>query len=393
MNKTKSVILVILYFSFISLGLPDEILGIAWPTMRSNFALPLSAAGILISMIAMLGAFSGFMSGYFIKRYSISTILIASGLLTACGILGTGLSASWVILILCAIPQGLGAGTIDASLNNYVAENYSSRQMNWLHGFWGVGATLGPLIMTFAIAQEQNWRLGYLIIASLQFCLTFIFILTSRWWKKSSTAPNKIKPLDSLPCKYTFCSAPSLMAMSIFFLYTGVEFSVGMWFYSLMVEKRMVAPELAGLLITLYFGFLTFGRFAIGFFSVKLGNIRIINYSLIGAFMSILLMSIDNIYLTSFSICLLGFSLSGIYPCSMHETPHRFGSQYAKSLTGYQAGAGGLGVALLPPLVGVILNHSSLTILPLVLCVMVIAMIIISRVLYQNSDIKNPVGQ
>lgn len=387
MAKSARLILIILYLSFISLGLPDEILGVAWPAMRSGFGLPLSSAGILISLIAVIGAFSGFISGWFICRFSITTILIASGTLTACGILGYGLSDSWAVLILFAIPQGLGAGTIDASLNNYVAENYSSRHMNWLHGFWGIGATMGPLIMTFSLGSDYGWRLGYVIIASLQFSLTLTFLLTRNFWKSlKNTAPD-VKQAPS-GCAYKFTSPDSLNAMAVFFLYTGLEFSVGMWFYSLMVETRGVSPELAGVLISLYWGFLTFGRFGIGFIANKLGNLRIIFYSLHGALLCSLLLMTDNVWLNAIGLCGMGLSLSAIYPCSMHQTPQRFGSVYAKSLTGYQAGAGGLGVALLPPLIGVILNHSSLTWLPALLLVLVILLELAAFRLYHGKRLN-----
>lgn len=383
MAKSTSL-LFILYLGFVSLGLPDEILGVAWPTMRSTFGLPLSAAGILVSVITLLGGTAGFCSGYFIKRFSIIHILIASGILTAAGILGTGLSGSWAILILCAVPQGLGAGTIDAALNNYVAENYSSRQMNWLHGFWGVGATAGPLIMTFALTADSNWRLGYLIIAGLQLALVTSFVLTRRLWRNTSntTTLDAVREKPSESIKYKIYSAPSLMAMGLFFLYTGVEFGTGLWFYSLWVEVRGINPTLAGIFISLFFGMIMFGRFAIGLFSNRLGNVKIVTYSLIGAVICLALLSINNVYLTGLSVIGLGFCLSGIYPCLMHETPKRFGHAYAKVMTGYQAGAASLGVALLSPLVGFILGHSSLLVLPGLLLIMALAMLLLTYGLY-----------
>lgn len=366
MKNSKIVILIILYFGFISLGLPDQALGISWPWMRQAFNKPLDYAGILVTMTTLLSALSSFCSGYIMNRYKVSIILIASCLLTMSGIFGYAISPSFYILIICTIPLGLGGGAIDACLNNYVAENYSSRQMSWLHGCWGIGATLGPIIMTAAIAQQNNWRGGYLAMAAIQFVLLVGFISTTKLWKlqKKEIAIN-------VETTIKLKSAESIVSVSLFFLYTAVEASIGLWFYSYMIESLKISPQIAGSGIVLYWGSLTAGRFIIGAFANKLGNRKIISYGMIGSIIGMGFLLSNNVFLITFGLCFTGFALAGIYPSMMHETPKRFGTKLGKTLTGYQAGLAALGVATLPPIIGVILANTSLSyLIPMLICIM-----------------------
>lgn len=366
MKNSKIVILIILYFGFISLGLPDQALGISWPWMRQVFNKPLDYAGILVTMTTLLSALSSFCSGYIMNRYKVSIILIASCLLTMSGIFGYAISPSFYILIICTIPLGLGGGAIDACLNNYVAENYSSRQMSWLHGCWGIGATLGPIIMTAAIAQQNNWRGGYLAMAAIQFVLLVGFISTTKLWKlqKKEIAIN-------VETTIKLKSAESIVSVSLFFLYTAVEASIGLWFYSYMIESLKISPQIAGSGIVLYWGSLTAGRFIIGAFANKLGNRKIISYGMIGSIIGMGFLLSNNVFLITFGLCFTGFALAGIYPSMMHETPKRFGTKLGKTLTGYQAGLAALGVATLPPIIGVILANTSLSyLIPMLICIM-----------------------
>lgn len=366
MKNSKIIILIILYFGFISLGLPDQALGISWPWMRQSFNKPLDYAGILVTITTLLSAISSFSSGYIMNRYKISLILSASCLLTMGGIFGYAVSPNFYILIICTIPLGLGGGAIDSCLNNYVAENYSSRQMSWLHGCWGIGATLGPIIMTAAIAQQNNWRSGYIAMATIQFILLIGFISTAKLWKlqKKEIAIN----VDST---IKLKSPESIAAVALFFLYTTVEASIGLWFYSYMIESLKISPKIAGSGIVLYWGALTAGRFIIGAFANKLGNRKIISYGMVGAIIGMMFLLSNNIFLISFGLCFTGLALAGIYPSMMHETPKRFGTKLGKTLTGYQAGAASLGVATLPPIIGIIIANTSLSyLIPLLICLM-----------------------
>lgn len=366
MKNSKVIILIIIYFGFISLGLPDQALGISWPWMRQSFSKPLDYAGILVTMTTLLSAISSFSSGYVMNRYKVSLILSVSCLLTMSGIFGYAVSPNFYILILCTIPLGLGGGAIDACLNNYVAENYSSRQMSWLHGCWGIGATLGPIIMTTAIAQENNWRGGYIAMAAIQLILLIGFISTTRLWKlqKKEIATN-------IETTIKLKSPETVVAVALFFLYTAVEASIGLWFYSYMIESLKISPAIAGSGIVLYWSSLTVGRFIIGAFANRLGNRKIIAYGMVGSIIGMGFLLSSNIFVITFGLCFTGLALAGIYPSMMHETPKRFGTKLGKTLTGYQAGLAALGVATLPPLIGIIIANTSLNYLvPILICVM-----------------------
>lgn len=374
----KTLLLLILYIGFISLGLPDQSLGVAWPEMRKTYGLPLDAAGIIIFMTAALTTLSSFSSGWFIRRFPISAILSASCLLTACGILGYALSPNWQGILSATCLLGIGAGTIDASLNDYVARNYSSRQMSWLHGCWGIGATLGPAIMTLALARYHNWQTGYLMIASIQFCLLLIFIGTAGLWKNIKTEENPSLVEDT---GMKVWSLKPMLSMGMFSLYTTVEFSVGLWFFSVMVEGRGISNAIAGSWITMYWAMLTIGRFAVGFVSNRLGNLRIITLSLIGGLCGLFLLNFNSAAAMVAGLAVTGFSFAGIYPSMMHETPKRFGRKLGAVMTGFQSGAGSLGVITLPPMLGIIITRIGLETLIPMLMALVGLMLIFNRIL------------
>lgn len=366
------IILIVLYLGFVSLGLPDQVLGISWPSMRVEFDRSLDWAGILVFMTAALTSFSGFVSGWFINRFAVAAILIISCVLTVCGLLGYGLSPSPFYLIISTIPLGLGAGAIDASLNNYVANNYSSKHMNWLHACWGIGATLGPAIMTYAVTEKENWRLGYYIIAAIQFALLLIFIATVKLWKKAKTADKSENEIKTFKI---FDVAP-LLGTGLFFLYTAIESSIGIWFYTVMVETKNITPGIAGSWIVLYWGTLTAGRIVIGLFSDKLGNRRIITLGMIGALLGLFLLLGSYPWMLVTGLIVTGFSLAGIYPCMMHETPKRFGRRFGAVMMGLQAGTASMGVGLLTPLIGIIIAKLDLNLLiPILLCLMLLSIL------------------
>ena len=371
-QKRKLILLGILYLGFISLGLPDQSLGVAWPSMRRFFNKPLDWAGIIVLTTGILTALSSFASGYFIKRFSISTILITSCFLTASGIMGYALTPVWSGILISTFFLGIGAGIIDASLNDYVAKNYSSKHMNWLHGCWGIGATMGPAIMTFAISRYHNWQQGYFIISLIQFALMAVFITASPLWR--TTKAELPAAVDDEKNPKVWALKP-LMSMAIFFFYSATEFSVGLWFYSVMTELRGIDAARAGSWITMYWAFLTFGRFIIGFFSNKLGNKKVILFSLIGALCGISMLLADYSPAMILGLAVTGFSFSGIYPSMMHETPKRFGSKLGAVMTGFQAGAASLGVVILSPLIGVFITQTSLETLVPILMLLIIGML------------------
>ncbi len=380
MARNSLIVLAVLYAAFVSLGLPDQAFGVAWPFMRQSFDLPLDRAGIVVSLGSIIGGAAGFASGWFIRRWPTSQILIASALLTASAMLGYGLAPGFAAVIAATVVSGSGAGTIDAALNNYVAENYSSRHLIWLHGFYGIGAAAGPAIMSMAVAHGENWRAGYIAIALIQFMLAVVFMLTAGVWKKSENASHGHFATDR---NYRLWSPAPLMVMGVFMIESTICSCIGVWFYSLLVEERRISPGVAGMMSVLYWSSMTAGRFALGFWAPRLSNRTILRCSLTGLPLGLLLLFADNIYLTAAGLLIAGVSLSGLYPTLMHETPRRFGSEFAKVMTGYQAGASMAGAAVLFPLIGVWLDAAGLNLLPWILSALALTAYLFTAKVYK----------
>ena len=366
--KIQKLLLIISYLSFISLGLPDQILGVAWVDMRSYFSKPLDYGGVLLFITTIFTITSSFLSSWFIEKFNISKILILSCFLTAIAIMGYGLSFQWWNLIIFSIILGLGAGTIDATLNDWAAKNYSPKHMNFLHGFWGVGATLGAFIMTNTIKYASSWRFGYIIVALIQFILFIIFITSRKLWKITNTSyKTKLEEKNTNNKNKKILSFEAISSMVFFSIYVCLESSIGLWFYSVMVESYNIKKEIAGILIVLYWGSLTLGRFLTGLMTKEFSSSKLITNGIIFAILGICFLFSKNLYLITIGLILTGLSLSGLYPNMMHETPKRFNKETATILTGYQVGFANIGLAILTPMVGVILEKATLSLFPIIL--------------------------
>ena len=361
----------ILYLAFIALGLPDQLLGIAWPTMRIDFQKSLDSAGLYAFLVTIFTSISGYFNGNISTKYSVNKILIYSVLLTAIGILGHSISPNWLIFLLFAIPTGLGAGSVDSTLNNYVAMNFSSRHMSWLHAFWGIGSTLGPLIMILAFTLGLNWRGGYFIVSVLLFLLMTLFIFSSKIFEK--TPAQIIKETSSK--KIRIISINSFLSTSFFFIYTATEGGVGLWIYSVMTEARNFDTNLAGILVSIYWASLTIGRIIVGFITKKYTDKQIIFFGLLLSLFSMILLCFINQISTTIALITLGFGLSGIYPCMMNDTHKRHEIQKAQILMGHQVGAASLGFAFMIPLLGFVIQRIGLNFLPVILIFFVLYMI------------------
>lgn len=381
MEKSKIYVLILLYFAFIGLGLPDQILGIAWPSIRTDFSKPLDAAGMVVFIVTVITAFSGYINGYIAEKFSISQILTVSVLLTAVGVLGYALSPDWLVFLLFAIPTGLGAGSVDSALNNYVAMNYSSKHMSWLHAFWGIGSTIGPLIITAAFTLGFNWRFGYGTVAFLLFLLTLIFFLERKCFVQSACSDKSSSTKTNMITLNTFLSS------SFFFFYTSVEGGIGLWIYSVMTEARGFAALSAGILVSLYWASLTIGRIVVGFITQKISDKKIILSSLLISLIAMLFICCTYKFTTCFGLMLLGLGLSGIYPCTMNETHKRYDVNTAKILMGHQVGAASLGFALVVPAIGFVIQRIGLNYLPvLTLCMLIYLIAVEMRLRKLNKD-------
>ncbi|MEC0227759.1 MFS transporter [Paenibacillus alba] len=383
--------LFIIYLAFISLGLPDSLLGTAWPVMQLDFAAPLETAGLLFMVIAAGTIVSSLASGAVLKRFGTGKVTLVSCLLTAGALLGFAVSPSLIWLMICAIPLGLGAGSVDAGLNNYVAEHYKAHHMSWLHCFWGVGATMGPIIMAQFISGENTWRHGYLTVAGIQFGLVVILFFTLPLWNrvaKNSKAPLSEEPEveESLlnneiykPVKPWKIRGVKLALVSFLF-YCGVEATIGLWGSSFLVNIKDLPAAIAAQWISFYYAGITVGRLITGFITFKISNRLLIRTgqitALIGAALLILPLP------SSFSLAgflIIGLGLAPIYPCMLHETPVRFGKKHSQTIMGYQMAVAYTGSTFMPPLLGLLASYATISILPLYLVLCAAAMLLFSE--------------
>ena len=382
-----SCLLLIIYLSFISLGLPDALLGSAWPIMHEELRVPISYSGGVYMLISCCTILSSLKSESLNLHFGTGKITAFSVLLTALALFGFSQSRSFYMLILFAIPYGLGAGSVDAALNHYVALHYSSRHMNWLHCMWGIGASLGPYIMGYVLQRGESWSRGYLLIAMLQAALTFILFLSLGLWKGKDAEKRKRKSFwesDKESSKKAFrkSSADGKKLLSFreifalpgakeciaaFFFYCAIEQTIGLWSGSFMVYSLQIDAKLAASLVALFYFGITFGRFLAGIFSAKwtdeemiLGGISILFGGILLLFLAAYF-SERRVFGSEFrqliiilSLLFMGLGCAPIYPAIIHSTPRNFGAENTSALIGKQMAAAYIGSLSLPPLFGVL---------------------------------------
>lgn len=399
--KAKSLsvlVLFLIYAAFTSLGLPDGILGAAWPKMRADFGVPLNENWGILTFAVCGGLVSSFSSGVALRRLGVSRVLILTTFMTAFVIVGFALSPSLGVLTGLSFFLGLGNGAVDAGLNHFVASHLSSRHMNWLHGFWGVGISLGTLIVSGVLALEGTWRGAYCVVAALQFGLAVAFSFGLRSVPALAAPVGVVRDERGATARTERAVAPSLAetlalpaswaSMLTFFLYCGVECGTGLWVASLLHDGRGWSAEAAGLMVTLYFSSLTLGRFSMGVVSQSMKPLRIVRGATLGvsagvgliAMSSLVEGSLDGGLLTALGLLLTGVSLSPIFPMLMHDTPRLVGEGHALNLIGFQSGSAQLGYTLLPIGIGTVLRWRSVEWLGGLLSALAVALFVIAAV-------------
>ena len=349
----RLVLIIVIYLAFISLGLPDGVHGLAWPGMRAALGQPVEALGIVTSILACCSAISGFVSGRVLARFGTGPVTFVSALTTGLAILGFSQAGSFALVVALAFPLGFGAGSVDAGLNHFVAEHYSSRHMNWLHACWGVGATLGPSMVGMVLASGGNWSSGYLSVASVQLLLAAILFASLSLWRQAPTQ-HQTTAADESGRGNGSLSAAILSAL-LFALYVSIEMGTGWWAAVIMIEGRGFEPGMAGLAVTLFFGSIMGGRVLIGFVSNRLGNRFLIRTGMMIAIVGVALLLVrDMPILSLIGLTLFGFGCAPVYPGLMHETPRRFDAVMARKVIGWQVAAAGTGAAVMPAVFGVI---------------------------------------
>lgn len=379
------LLLIIIYLAFISLGLPDSLLGSAWPAMYQEFSVPVSYAGGISMIIAVGTIVSSLQSDRLTKRFGTGKVTAASVLMTAAALYGFSISHSYGALCLWAVPYGLGAGSVDASLNNYVALHYASRHMSWLHCMWGIGASLGPYIMGYALTGGQGWNMGYRYISILQIGLTAVLIFSLPLWKRKDAddtgqtdGAGKERPL-SLGQIIKIPGAKEVMVT--FFCYCAVEQTTGLWASSYLVLRRGMPEETAAGFAGLFFIGITAGRAFSGFLTMKLNDTQMIRLG-----QGFMLSGIVLLFLPFGSvITLLGFLFIGlgcapVYPSIIHSTPEHFGVDKSQAMIGVQMASAYVGTCIMPPIFGFLANHISVSVFPVYL----LAILVFMGVMYEK---------
>lgn len=375
-----TLLLVIIYISFISLGLPDSLLGSAWTVIRADLGVPVSFAGV-ISMIVSCGTIvSSLMSVRLIRKLGTGLVTAISVGLTALALLGFGISGSGWFLCLCAIPLGLGAGSVDAALNNFVALHYKATHMNWLHCFWGLGATSGPIIMSLWLARENNWHMGYMTIGIIQCVLVAVLIISLPLWKKVAKSGNDVDNEDevvALPLMKSFSVKYAKPAMLAFFCYCAVELTTGLWCGTYAVQKYGVSPETAAMWTSTYYLGITLGRLICGFIAMRLRTASLIRLGcgLVLAGIVVLFLPL-SVYKIPVGLCFIGIGCAPIFPNMIHRTPQVFGQRLSQSMMGIQMASAYVGNLLMPPLFGMIAQNVDIGLLPIYLLILTLLMVV-----------------
>ena len=378
-----TILLVLIYLAFIGLGLPDSLLGAAWPQLRIDIGAPLSGAG-MVSMIVTAGTIvSSLVSARVIRRFGTGKVTAVSTALTAAALLGYAFAPAYWWLCIMAIPLGLGAGAVDAALNNFVALHYKAHHMSWLHCFWGLGATAGPILLSVFLVRPQGWRTGIRSIGLLQLALVAVLTVSLPLWRKvtekneigSDATSEPVSNREALRLR----GLPA--ALLTFFCYCGAELGCGLWASSFLVASRGVAPAQAAGWVSLYYAGITAGRFFSGFAMhrltcpamIRLGGLT----SLAGCVM--LVLPLPTVF-SAVALVLIGLGCAPVYPCMIHETPARFGEANSQTAMGLQMATAYCGSTLMPPLLGLLAQLVSVTVFPWFLMVLFGLMLVASEV-------------
>ena len=383
------LLLAIIYLAFISLGLPDALLGAAWPSMYPQFDVPVSYAGIISMIIALGTVVSSLQSDRLTKKLGTGKVTALSVLMTAMALFGFATSHSFGMLCLWAIPYGLGAGSVDASLNNYVALHYESRHMSWLHCMWGIGASAGPYIMGYALTAGWGWNSGYHIIAVLQIVLTAILLCSLPLWKQRPAEvlqDGKVQNVKALSIREALQLAGAREILVCFFCYCALEQTTGLWASSYLTLHKGVSADTAASFASMFYLGITVGRALSGFLTMKLNDVQMIRLGevIIGIGVLVMLLPFGQ-RLSLTGLILIGLGCAPVYPCVIHSTPAHFGADKSQAIIGIQMACAYVGTCLMPPVFGLIANHITVALLPVYLLIILVLMVIMHELLCKKT--------
>lgn len=394
-----SLLLAIIYVAFISLGLPDSLVGAGWPLMHTDLGVPTSYAGIVTMIIAFGTVVASLLSDRLTARFGAGLVTAASVATTALALFGFATAPSFLVVCLAAVPYGLGAGAVDAALNNFVALHYAARHMSWLHSFWGVGAAISPFIMGAAIAGGHGWSRGYLTVGIIQVVLAAGLFCTLPLWRHAPARPARGEAVDeavvedadvaesatgrraAIPLRTVLPIPGVAMMLAAFFCYSAVEQTTALWASTYLVSERGVDIALAAEFASFFFIGITLGRFASGFIADRAGDRAMIRggiaITLVGG--ALVLIPFGGVLVPLAGFTIVGLGCAPIYPAIIHATPSNFGAANSQAVIGVQMAAAYLGTTFMPPLFGAIAGALGIGLLPLYLLVFAGGMLLVSE--------------
>jgi len=373
-----AILLIVIYLAFISLGLPDSLLGSAWPSIYGSFQVPVSWAGIISMIIAGGTILSSLVSDRVIHQFGTGKVTLVSVALTAAALFGFSVSGAFWQLCLWGVPYGLGAGSVDAALNNFVALHYKSRHMNWLHCFWGIGATAGPYIMGFCLSLGLAWTAGYRTVGLIQAALVIVLFLSLPLWKQEKQEQKDIgASRNVLSPKQALKLPGAKLILAAFFCYCSLEAAAGLWAASFFVLAKGINATSAAKWAAFFYLGITLGRLFSGFIADRFGDRKMIRCGQIILLAGICFMLLPAGKTASlFGLVLIGLGCAPIYPSLLHETPKNFGAENSQSLMGMQMACAYIGSTLVPPLFGLISNWTGMALYPAYLLLFAVMMIL-----------------
>ena len=394
---SKLSLILLAYVAFIALGMPDGLLGVAWPSIRTGFSIPLDALGMLLAAAVAGYMTSSFLSGTLISRMGVGNLLALSCALTGSALIGYTLVPTWWMMVTLGVFAGLGAGAIDAGLNTYVAAHFGEGLMQWLHASYGIGVTLGPIIMTLALTNLDSWRVGYRVVGGFQFFMAACFVLTLSLWNARDDAPKESEPEKKLtdyntPMGKTMRQTKVWLSVLLFFLYVGAEVTLGTWAYSLLTESRGVPPQIAGFWAGSYWATFTIGRILAGVYAKRMGINTLVQGGVVLAFIgAILLWWNPSESVNLLAVALMGFAVAPVFPAMMSGTSARVGDHFAANTIGMQMAAAGLGTAIIPSLIGVLARQTSLEVVPVCLVILFAGLFMVYRFAQPNAKLQESI--
>ncbi len=386
------LLLAIIYLAFVSLGLPDALLGAAWPSMYPQFGVPVSYAGIISMIIALGTIISSLMSDRLTRRLGAGRVTVISVAVTAFALMGFSFSKSFWLLCILAVPYGLGAGSVDAALNNYVALHYKSRHMSWLHCMWGIGATLGPYIMGYALSGGRGWEAGYRYIGFIQIALTAVLLLSLPLWKGRAAGQKEGEKIQGKALSLReVVKIPGVREVMIcFFCYCALEQTASLWASSYLTLYKGVPAETAASLTGIFFIGMTAGRAVCGFITMKLDDAKMIRMGqvLIAAGAAAMLLPAAPV-VSVIGLAVIGLGCAPIYPCIIHSTPGHFGPDKSQAIIGVQMASAYVGSCIMPFVFGLIANNINVALLPVYLLIILALMIVMHELLNKKAPVND----